>query len=370
MVRSFTARATRAAARAIDRWALAGAVDRPVVIGGSPRSGTTLVRTMLHAHPDLAIPRETHFLVEAYNRRRDFGDLRVTANRRRLVDWLIQDDARTRFGRLSLDPEQAHARLMSVPPTLGSVIGASLQMYAEVNGATRWGDKRPLYVLNLRLIFGLFPDAQFINVVRDPRAVVASMRKLGWLEGWSEGTVVGGLDRWVRSIREATMARDRYRGDQFTDVCYERLLDDPITNVRMLINFCGLDEAHLDRVMEFHRLAEEIPEKQRSKFHPLLSQPLTTAAVRSWTEQLSESEVAFIEKAAAPEMAAWGYESSTSGVLIPADLERRWAEVEAKNRRRRHRRGAPTLSYPYPIAARITTAQRRRAKVLRFRRVG
>src|SRR5947207_10054330 len=33
----------------------------PFVVG-VPRSGTTLVRLMLDAHPDLAIPPETHFL--------------------------------------------------------------------------------------------------------------------------------------------------------------------------------------------------------------------------------------------------------------------------------------------------------------------
>jgi len=35
----------------------------PVVIG-APRSGTTMLRLMLDAHPDLAIPPETGFLSE------------------------------------------------------------------------------------------------------------------------------------------------------------------------------------------------------------------------------------------------------------------------------------------------------------------
>src|SRR5258706_15772466 len=39
----------------------------PIIIG-SPRSGTTLLRFMLDAHPDLAIPPETGFLVPCAER--------------------------------------------------------------------------------------------------------------------------------------------------------------------------------------------------------------------------------------------------------------------------------------------------------------
>ena len=34
--------------------------DRPVIVGACPRSGTTLLRTMLNSHPEIGVPRETH----------------------------------------------------------------------------------------------------------------------------------------------------------------------------------------------------------------------------------------------------------------------------------------------------------------------
>jgi hypothetical protein len=43
----------------------------------------------------------------------------------------------------------------------------------------RWGDKRPMHARYLDAVFSFFPDTQFVNIVRDPRAAVASMRKLG-----------------------------------------------------------------------------------------------------------------------------------------------------------------------------------------------
>jgi Sulfotransferase family len=40
-------------------------VNPYVFIVGASRSGTTLLRRMVDAHPDIAITRETHWIVEA-----------------------------------------------------------------------------------------------------------------------------------------------------------------------------------------------------------------------------------------------------------------------------------------------------------------
>lgn len=55
---------------------------------GCPRSGTTLVQLMLHAHAEIAIPPENRFLLEVYDRHEHFGDLREHTNRRKLAKWL------------------------------------------------------------------------------------------------------------------------------------------------------------------------------------------------------------------------------------------------------------------------------------------
>jgi hypothetical protein len=63
----------------------AGQPDRPLLIGACPRSGTTLLRSLLNNHPDLAVPAETDFLIPVWTRRGRLGDLAVEANRRRLA---------------------------------------------------------------------------------------------------------------------------------------------------------------------------------------------------------------------------------------------------------------------------------------------
>jgi len=43
--------------------------DRPIFVVGCPRSGTTLFRVMLHAHPRIALPPENQYVMPAYHRR-------------------------------------------------------------------------------------------------------------------------------------------------------------------------------------------------------------------------------------------------------------------------------------------------------------
>ncbi len=203
-------------------------LDRPVVIGGCPRSGTTLLRTMLHCHPEIAIPRETRFVLESWLQRTKFGDLEDVANRRRLASWIFERKE-SQANRLGLDEEEAIERLVAAPPTLGSLLATCFVMYAERNGKPRWGDKRPMYATRLSAIWDLFPNAQFIHVVRDPRACVASVRKLGWYNG----KVAPALELWERSIHTVNAWRPKLSADQLLEVKYEDLVTAPEATRRL-----------------------------------------------------------------------------------------------------------------------------------------
>jgi len=49
--------------------------DRPIFVVGCPRSGTTMLSLMIHAHPRLAMPPESRFLLKVWRAREKFGDL-------------------------------------------------------------------------------------------------------------------------------------------------------------------------------------------------------------------------------------------------------------------------------------------------------
>ncbi|MGH3319066.1 MAG: sulfotransferase family protein [Streptosporangiaceae bacterium] len=334
----------------------AGAGDRPVFIGACPRSGTTLLRTMLNCHPELAIPRETRFLMEAWQTRATFGDLSDPAHRRRAARWVFRR-GQTRWQRLGVDRRQAIARLVSAPPTIGSLLGTCFLMYAEQRGKPRWGDKRPMYAQHLDAIFAMFPDAQFVNVVRDPRATVASIRRLGW----SDGDVVPPTELWSRSLRAIDGWRGRLAPDQLLEIRYEELVTEPRPTLERVCEFLGLAPEYIEDMLAFHASAD-VP---RNKYHWRVSQPVTASSARGWEKTLRPEEVALVERAAGAAMRRYGYPLEAGGVDVPRELWRTFA-------RRRRRRAAIHLrdaahetargfSYRRPVAARLTGGQRRRA---------
>ena len=90
-------------------------------IGGCPRSGTTLLRTLLDNHPALAMPHETDFLRPLWWRRTRWGDLTDRANRRRVGHWVFTDPERRgrrlRAGHWSR--RDAIRRVTNAPPSVG-----------------------------------------------------------------------------------------------------------------------------------------------------------------------------------------------------------------------------------------------------------
>lgn len=324
----------------------AGAAGRPVFVGGCPRSGTTLLRTMLNSHPELALPRETRFVLETWARRAEFGDLREPANRRRLARSIFRR-RRTHGDRLDVPPRRGVTSLVAAPPTLGSLLGTCFALYAERHGKPRWGDKRPMYVLHLDAIFAMFPDAQFVNLVRDPRSVVASIRKLGWFGG----DVVPAVDLWERSVRAADTWRDRLRPDQFLDVRYEDLVADPAAVLRQLCAFLGLDPAGVAAMLAFHE-TNDVPD---NRYHWQVSRPANTASLRGWETALSREEVALVEWASARTMRGHGYAPVAD--RKPASIPRKAALVGRRLRSRAFlihqaaRNAARRISYRYPVAA-------------------
>jgi len=54
---------------------------------------------------------------------------------------------------------------------------------AVSRNAQAWVEKTPLNLFRIEFLFEMFPDALFINCVRDPRGVLDSFMRKQWLSG-------------------------------------------------------------------------------------------------------------------------------------------------------------------------------------------
>jgi hypothetical protein len=266
--------------------------DRPIFVLGCPRSGTTLLQLMLHSHPRIAIPPETRFLIPTYTERLSFGDLEQRANRRRLARFIVRRG--TRFRDLGLPRRTIVREIVEGPPTIGSALGIVLRAYAQRFDRPRWGDKRPAYHGYIDALLRLFPDAQLVHVVRDPRDCVASLKRMPWFRASSHYAVA----EWAASIRHTDAAARAWPG-ALTRISYERLVADPESELRALC--AALGEAYDPAMAEPERLAR-VAVPQRKEWHSNTRAAVTAARVGRWEKELDRWELALCETVLARRM--------------------------------------------------------------------
>jgi hypothetical protein len=183
------------------------ALDRPIFVIGSPRSGTTLLRLMLDSHPRISCGEETHFLREmAAITGRHWPLLSAYGFER---DWWV-------------------ARIRDF------YAGFAGEVLARA-GKARWAEKDPTYTLHLDLVEALFPDACYVHLVRDGHDVVASFRdRWGYRSG---GRAARG--EWRRYVTAARRHGERVGPGRYAELRYEDLVREPEASVRRLLDLLG-----------------------------------------------------------------------------------------------------------------------------------
>ncbi|WP_030612910.1 sulfotransferase family protein, partial [Streptomyces fulvoviolaceus] len=285
---------------------------RPVFVLGCPRSGTTLLQLMLHAHPRIALPPETRFVLPAYEGRLRFGDLRDPGNRAGLAAW-ITGRKETRFDELGLDADTVAERIEGGPPTLGSALGITLRSYAERHGKVRWGDKRPAYALHVEEILRLFPDAQFVHLVRDGRDCVASLMGMPW---WHRGFHEA-VATWAQVMDVTRRYARRLGPDSWHELRFEDLVAHPEPQLRELCRYLG--EEYDPGMTEPRRVAEKaVP--ARKTWHRRTHGALDTTRAGSWQQRLTPDQIRLCDAVLGDRLVRNGYELSGAVRPDPAEL--------------------------------------------------
>jgi hypothetical protein len=187
----------------------------PIIVG-SPRSGTTLLRFMLDAHPELTIPPETGFLTLGAKFRGRGSKLRERFFRA-LVGYGEPSPSWPDF---EVPEEDFWLALKEVEPfDVSEGFRVFYRLYAARHGKPRWGDKTPLYCQHLDTIRGVLPEARFIHIIRDGRDAALSLREM-W---FSPGREIETQAAFWRDCILAARREGRGRAD-YLEVRYEELI--------------------------------------------------------------------------------------------------------------------------------------------------
>ncbi|UZD66503.1 sulfotransferase family protein [Marinobacter sp. AN1] len=249
------------------------AMHSPVFLIGTQRSGTTLLCRMLTAHPDVFVKNELP------------------------VRSVFTKDAT----REDIERNISHF----VKKQYGDDIAGLLQRERK----KIWGLKDPELTHYLDPLKQFLPEARFIVITRDPRAVVNSYIENKWGLGTNAYT---GAHRWREEVEEQ-LAFEAELPDNVLRLRYEDLVLDPTQSLEKVCDFLGI--AFEQSMMDY---ADQKAFVIKSRENRNTFRAPDPALTKKWRSKLSEHQIRVIDSIARYTMEATGYQAEAEPYSVPA----------------------------------------------------
>uniref|UniRef100_A0A1I8NYI1 Protein-tyrosine sulfotransferase n=1 Tax=Stomoxys calcitrans TaxID=35570 RepID=A0A1I8NYI1_STOCA len=256
-----------------------------IFIGGVPRSGTTLMRAMLDAHPDVRCGQET-----------------------RVIPRILQ--LRSHW----LKSEKESLRLVEAGITKEVMNSAIAQFCLEIiakhgDPAPRLCNKDPLTLKMGTYVIELFPNAKFLFMVRDGRATVHSIisRKVT-ITGFDLTSYRQCMQKWNHAIEVMHDQCREIGRERCMMVYYEQLVLHPEEWMRKILEF--LDVPWNDSVLhheEFINKPNGVPLSKVERSSDQVIKPVNLEALSKWVGNIPEDVVRDMADIA-PMLSVLGYD--------------------------------------------------------------
>lgn len=272
-------------------------IERWIVVGGCPRSGTTLVGNALGAVDTAIVTPEAQFAGEAFTALRD-GTL--AGNQKDITDF-ITGHWRYQIWKHPVPTDWPDMSDCASADSLCSrILGHLVSDYAAQRGrpgARIWVDHTPKNLRHVRDMSRSDLRLSLVHLIRDGRGVAASMKNVDWgpkdiatLASW-----------WATRIAEG-LAAEKFLGDGSTSIRYDDIVTDPEAGFRSLCADLGL--TYTPKILTSRAL--EVPDYTRAQHKAVGHSPNPARAV-AWKQDLSSREQEIFEASAGDVLQLLGY---------------------------------------------------------------
>lgn len=253
-----------------------------VFLVGAPRSGTTILQSLLASHPEITSFPETKFFHYLWSDR---------------LKPRLPDRLREFFHREIHRPDLCDKWVSETSLTSDRIkwfVGI-LDKLAVEGGNSIWLEKTPEHVYFVRDILDYLPDARFIHIVRNPLDVIASMRKA--TSDPSTNAIWGGewslrfcIERWKSSVATTNFFPSNL---QCLVVRYEDLLEDKVKTLSQCCYFIGI--AYDPEMLQNYR-AQAIALSLGHPWHKEIDRDIEPAIGAKYKKFFTENEIRYILK--------------------------------------------------------------------------
>ncbi|KAJ8681358.1 hypothetical protein QAD02_017145 [Eretmocerus hayati] len=256
-----------------------------IFIGGVPRSGTTLMRAMMDAHPEIRCGQETRVVPRILQMR---------------SHWLKSERESVRLEEAGVSKE-----------VMDSAIAAFCLEVIVRHGepASRLCNKDPLTLKMGSYVLELFPNAKFIFMIRDGRATVHSIisRKVT-ITGFDLSSYRQCMIKWNQAISVMYKQCRELGPDKCLTVPYEQLVLHPREWMRKILDY--LDVPWNESVLHHEEFIDKpggVPLSKVERSSDQVIKPVNTEALTKWVGQIPEDVVRDMADIA-PMLSVFGYD--------------------------------------------------------------
>jgi hypothetical protein len=203
-----------------------------IFVVGCPRSGTTLVQSLLAAHSHIVSFTESHLFDKGFVSIGRWSFIRRQRLQAFAAKFVAENPGIAENGGPRLLACDQHVAAASMARLIISTFDDAAHAY----GASYWVEKTPDHVFRIPLIRSAAPDARFIHVVRRADGVLPSLhqasREWGRAKSWLSCAV-----HWTAALWESAL---HSHGQNHVVVTYEDFLEDQRAVLQALIAWLGL----------------------------------------------------------------------------------------------------------------------------------
>jgi len=220
---------------------------KPVFVVGHPRSGTTMLASMIGSHKNISMPPETMFFFDIYQKVDKLGDH---------CAWIERVLNAERMSDLGLNVGEVVTQYKGVDESYSMLLMSILKTYSLRENKLRPGEKTPLHLRWSGTIFDWYKEAKCICIIRDGRDVVSSLLNVPW----SHENIYKHCIDWNEDEKLARKFEKIYPS-KFYVVIYEDILQDP---QKVLKGICDFIDEPYDKNMLNSQGSNTVPGWERS----------------------------------------------------------------------------------------------------------
>ena len=262
-----------------------------IFIVGCPRSGTTLLQSMLSKHGDIFTFPESHFFVKAYPR----NNLKRFLTIPRIAVAKIVKEIAAKHDKTEVLNEFVKANKFY---RFHEPFVLLLDLIAEENRTSNWIEKTPRHLHAIKNIKQRIPDSKFIHILRNGKDTVASMynatnkypkewAKLSKFRKFNGLSLEECVDRWNYDYKESMKW---YNEKDHHHIVFDKLIQSTENELKKLCKFLGLNycSGMLKFYEDFNAIVEDKEKWKDNNKKPVLNR------INTYREVFSEKECKYL----------------------------------------------------------------------------